>query len=271
MMSPPAPERHRGFPRVAPEASPSAPYTRCRTARGIRRHGEHGAAAALVRSADVGEHYFAERPQAASRPGSVDLVLSDLHLRLATDRGMFSPDRIDPGTRILLDTVPPPPGTGDLLDLGCGYGPIALTMATRSPQAIVWAVDVNERALECGRSNAQAAGLDNVRFRLDRDVDDSTRFAAIWSNPPIRIGKPALHRLLSAWLTRLSPGGRAHLVVQKNLGSDSLQRWLEQQGWPAERLTSRAGYRVLAVEARHAPQTDQTDQTDTTSERRDTP
>jgi 16S rRNA (guanine1207-N2)-methyltransferase len=201
----------------------------------------------------VGEHYFAGRPTARSRPGTVDLVLPDLHLRLATDRGMFSPDRVDPGTRILLESAPPPPPTGALLDLGCGYGPITLTMATRSPQAIVWGVDVNERALECGRGNAQTAGLDNVRFCLGEDVPDDVRFAAIWSNPPIRIGKQALHRLLTAWLTRLSPGGRAHLVVQKNLGSDSLQRWLRDRGWPAERLTSRAGYRVLAIDARPAP------------------
>jgi 16S rRNA (guanine1207-N2)-methyltransferase len=197
----------------------------------------------------VGEHYFAKRPQAQSRPGTVDLVLPDLHFRLATDRGMFSPDRVDLGTRVLLDSVPPPPGSGDLLDLGCGYGPIALTMAARSPQAIVWGVDVNERALECGRDNAQTAGLDNVRFCLDEEIPAGTRFAAIWSNPPIRVGKPALHALLTTWLTRLSPGGTAHLVVQKNLGSDSLQRWLQARGWPAERLTSRAGYRVLAVHA----------------------
>ncbi|MFB9835227.1 class I SAM-dependent methyltransferase [Actinoallomurus acaciae] len=195
----------------------------------------------------MGEHYFAGRPQARSRPGTVDLVLPDLHFRLATDRGMFSPDRVDLGTRVLLDSVPPPPPEGDLLDLGCGYGPIALTMAARSPQAIVWGVDVNERALECGRGNAQAAGLDNVRFGLEQDVPAATRFAAIWSNPPIRIGKPALHALLDTWLSRLVPGGRAHLVVQKNLGSDSLQRRLESRGWPTERLTSRAGYRVLAV------------------------
>ncbi|MGI5228670.1 class I SAM-dependent methyltransferase [Actinoallomurus sp. CA-142502] len=195
----------------------------------------------------MGEHYFAGRPQARSRPGTVDLVLPDLHFRLATDRGMFSPDRVDLGTRVLLDSVPAPPPEGDLLDLGCGYGPIALTMAARSPQAIVWGVDVNERALECGRDNAQAAGLDNVRFGLEQDVPADTRFAAIWSNPPIRVGKPALHALLDTWLPRLVPGGLAHLVVQKNLGSDSLQRWLQDRGWPTERLTSRAGYRVLAV------------------------
>lgn len=203
---------------------------------------------ALVRSADVGEHYFARRPRAASRPGAVDLVLPDLHLRLATDRGMFSPDRVDPGTRVLLETVPPPPAAGNLLDLGCGYGPVALTMARRSPQATVWGVDVNERALELAESNATTAGLDNVRFRPADRIDPALRFAAIWSNPPIRIGKQALHDLLLTWLSRLTPDGRAHLVVQKNLGSDSLQRWLNEQGFRAGRIASRAGYRVLAVD-----------------------
>lgn len=198
----------------------------------------------------MGEHYFAERPETASRPGTVDLVLPDLHLRLQTDRGMFSPDRIDPGTRILLETVPVPPPTGDLLDLGCGYGAIALTMAKRAPQARVFGVDVNERALEVGRRNAAAAGLDIVRFTLADDLDTELRFAAIWSNPPIRIGKPALHALLTTWLDRLAPGGTAHLVVQKHLGSDSLHRWLNERGWPTERIASRSSYRVLAVAAR---------------------
>ena len=201
----------------------------------------------------MGEHYFAEQPTAASRPGSVDLVLPDLHLRLETDRGMFSPDRIDLGTRILLETVPPPPHTGDLLDLGCGYGPVALTMARRSPQAKVFGVDVNARALALAERNGIAAGLDNVRFSLSGDLDPALRFTAIWSNPPIRIGKAALHELLTAWLDRLTPDGRAHLVVQKHLGSDSLQRWLTAQGWATERVASRSSYRVFAVPARSEP------------------
>ncbi|WP_242894984.1 class I SAM-dependent methyltransferase [Actinomadura litoris] len=197
----------------------------------------------------MGEHYFAERPGAAARRRTVDLVLPDLHLRLATDSGMFSPDRVDPGTRVLLETVPPPPPTGDLLDLGCGYGPIALTMASRSPQASVWGVDVNQRALGIAEENATTADLDNVRFKVADDVDPGLRFAAIWSNPPIRIGKAALHGLLLTWLPRLAPGGAAHLVVQKHLGSDSLQRWLEAQGHPTTRIASRSAYRVLRVDA----------------------
>ena len=197
----------------------------------------------------MGEHYFTGTPAAAGRRRSIDLVLPDLHLRLETDSGVFSPDRIDPGTRILLETVPPPPPTGNLLDLGCGYGPIALTMAWRSPQASVYGVDVNERALNLARGNASTAGLDAVRFVLADEIDPALRFDAIWSNPPIRIGKTALHELLLAWLPRLTPGGTAHLVVQKHLGSDSLQRWLNDQGLPTTRVASRSAYRVLAVTA----------------------
>jgi 16S rRNA (guanine1207-N2)-methyltransferase len=214
-----------------------------------RRHYPYRSAGTF---ATVGEHYFAQRPETASRPQTVDLVLPDLHLRLRTDRGMFSPDRIDPGTRILLETVPPPPAQGNLLDLGCGYGPIALTMATRSPSAKVFGIDVNDRALQIAEGNATAADLDNVRFVRDEEIDPGLRFAALWSNPPIRIGKAALHDLLATWLDRLTPGGTAHLVVQRHLGSDSLHRWLNDQGWPTERIASRSAYRVLAVTARTA-------------------
>jgi 16S rRNA (guanine1207-N2)-methyltransferase len=194
----------------------------------------------------VSTQYFAERPGAAHRPGVVHVVLPDLHLALATDAGVFSPTRLDAGTRLLLETAPPPPG-GDLLDLGCGYGPLALALAIRSPGATVWATDVNTRALELCRRNAADAGLDRVRCLPPDDPALAATFDLIWSNPPIRIGKAALHELLAAWLARLAPGGAAFLVVQRNLGSDSLQRWLTQAGWPADRIAARGGYRVLRV------------------------
>ncbi|MGA5759818.1 class I SAM-dependent methyltransferase [Nonomuraea bangladeshensis] len=192
-------------------------------------------------------HYFSERPTAAGRPGTVDLVLPDLHLRLETDSGVFSPERVDVGTRVLLESVPPPPQEGDLLDLGCGYGPIALTLASRAPRATVWAVDVNRRSVELTGRNAQAARLDKVRSVHVDEVPDDVRFRAIWSNPAIRIGKQALHDMLTRWLTRLTPDGVAYLVVQKHLGSDSLQRWLGEQGWHVSREASRAAYRILKV------------------------
>lgn len=201
----------------------------------------------------MSQQYFDSDPRAASRPQTVDLVLSDIHLRLATDAGVFSADRVDPGTRVLLETVPAPPPTGDLLDLGCGYGPIALTMATRAPGATIWAVDVNERALALCAHNAETAARTNVRTRLVDHLPEKVRFAAMWSNPPIRIGKPQLQQLLTTWLDRLSLDGVAHIVVHKNLGSDSLHRWLDDTGWPTSRLRSRSGYRVLRIAARPRP------------------
>jgi 16S rRNA (guanine1207-N2)-methyltransferase len=194
------------------------------------------------------DHYFSSQPRAPHRPGLVRVVLPDVYLELATDAGVFSPGRLDPGTRVLLDTSPAPPPVGDLLDLGCGYGPIACVLAKRSPGATVWAVDVNERALELCARNAAAAGLANVRCVRPDDPSVPPRLAGIWSNPPVRIGKPALHELLSCWLDRLSDGGQAWLVAGRNLGADSLQRWLAGQGWPVTRRAARSGYRLLQVE-----------------------
>ncbi len=183
------------------------------------------------------------------------MILPDVYLELATDAGVFSPGRLDPGTRLLLDESPAPPASGDLLDLGCGYGPIACVLAARSPGATVWAVDVNERALELCARNAATAGLANVRCVTPGDPAIPARFAAIWSNPPVRIGKEALHSLLSQWLGRLGPGpggpgsgGSAYLVAGRNLGADSLHRWLAGQGWPVTRLAARSGYRLLQVD-----------------------
>jgi 16S rRNA (guanine1207-N2)-methyltransferase len=195
----------------------------------------------------VTDHYFSARPAAAHRPGLVRVVLPDVYLELATDAGVFSPGRLDPGTRLLLDSSPAPPSAGDLLDLGCGYGPIACVLAKRAPGATVWAVDVNERALELCARNAAAAGLPNVRCVTPDDPSVPPRLAGIWSNPPVRIGKAALHELLSAWLGRLAPGAQAYLVAARNLGADSLQRWLAEQGWPVTRRAARSGYRLLQV------------------------
>ena len=191
--------------------------------------------------------YFADRPTTASSPIDVDVVLPDAAFRLRTDRGVFSHGKLDQGTSLLLRSPAELPEHGDLLDLGCGSGAIALTMAQRAPASTVWAVDVNERARELCAFNAQRAGLDNVRVTGPDDVPGSVEFAALWSNPPIRIGKARLHELLTRWLGRLRPGAEARLVVQKHLGADSLQRWLVEQGHTVERAASKSGYRLLVV------------------------
>jgi len=196
------------------------------------------------------EHYFSARPEAPSAPRTVRLALDDLTLEMATDSGVFSAGHVDPGTKMLLEVAPEPAVRGDILDLGCGYGPIALTLAHRRKRARVWAVDVNERALELTRRNAEAAGRGNVRACAPDEVPADVRFAAIYSNPPIKVGKAVLHGMLLRWLPRLLPGGTAQLVVQKHLGSDSLARWLNEQGFATTRLASRQGYRVLTVHSR---------------------
>jgi 16S rRNA (guanine1207-N2)-methyltransferase len=194
----------------------------------------------------VNDQYFSEQPTSASSPTSFTLEVDDRSLELVTDAGVFSRGRLDKGTRVLLEHAPdPPPGRGDLLDLGCGYGPVALTLASRRRRSTVWAVDVNDRAVELTRHNAEAAGLTNVHACRPEEVPTDVRFAAMWSNPPIRSGKAALHDLLTTWLPRVE--GPSYLVVSKNLGSDSLARWLVEQGYPVERLSSHAGFRVLAV------------------------
>lgn len=109
----------------------------------------------------------------------------------------------------------------------------------------MWAVDVNERARALTAANADAAGLTNVRVCAPEELPEDLRFSTVWSNPPIRVGKAALHELLLRWLRRLD--GSAVLVVQRHLGSDSLARWLSEQGYGVERLLSRAGYRLLEV------------------------
>jgi len=199
------------------------------------------------------EQYFAAQPAS-------ELNLRTFHARLAgqvyeltTASGIFSPERIDAGTEVLLANTPAPPPGGNLLDLGSGWGPIALSLAIASPRATVWAVDVNERALDLVRRNARSLGLTNVNACTPDDVPTDIRFLTIWSNPPIRVGKNELHGLLERWLPRLEPGSDAWLVVQRNLGSDSLHRWLEAT-YPDDFVITRAatnkGYRVLRARRR---------------------
>jgi 16S rRNA (guanine1207-N2)-methyltransferase len=195
----------------------------------------------------MGDHYFSAEPSAPSQPVNVELRLPDVQLSLRADRGVFSGSRVDPGTVALLKESPLPPKDGDLLDLGCGYGPIACVLGRRSPAARVWAVDINSRALQLTSANAAANGLANVMPVRPDDVPPSVVFSGIWSNPPVRVGKQALHDLLSTWLARLGPRAGAWLVMNRHLGADSLTAWLEGQGWDVRREASKSGYRVLRV------------------------
>jgi 16S rRNA (guanine1207-N2)-methyltransferase len=199
----------------------------------------------------TGEHYFTAQPQAAARETFVEFAVAGRTYRLRAAGGVFSAGRLDPGTAVLLRKAELPGAemAGALLDLGCGYGPITCVLASRAPQATVYAVDVNTRALELTRANAETVGAgERVVAAGPDEVPGSVAFASIWSNPPIRIGKAELHALLARWLPRLAPDGTAWLVVAKHLGADSLARWLADQGFQVVRHASQQGFRVLRVE-----------------------
>lgn len=194
------------------------------------------------------EHYFASSPESELKLRTIHARIAGRVYELQTANGIFSPEHIDTGTQVLLANVPAPPPGGNVLDLGCGWGPIALTLAVESPRSTVWAVDVNERALDLVRRNAEIVGATNIRAVTPDQVPDDVTFTTIWSNPPIRVGKNELHGLLEKWLPRLDDASDGWLVVQRNLGSDSLHRWL-QSTFPEDftfvRTATNKGYRVL--------------------------
>ncbi len=199
------------------------------------------------------EHYFSQTPNTEFRPKEISVELDGRKVSVTTAASVFSPDHVDTGTKVLLEHIDQVPPSGNLLDVGCGWGAIALALALHSPLANVWAIDINERSLELTRINAARLGLTNIKVCRPEEVPADLVFCGIWSNPPIRVGKDSLHEILQTWLPRLETDAEAFLVVQKNLGADSLHRWLEAE-LPAEfstiRVDTAKSFRVLRVKNR---------------------
>ena len=196
------------------------------------------------------DHYFSQEPSSPLKPKTIQILVAGELVDVTTASGTFSPAQLDFGTEVLIEQMDLAPVSGNLLDLGCGWGPIALNLAKLRPNTKVWAVDVNTRSVELTQANARNLGISNINAVLPDQVPADLRFSGIWSNPPIRIGKKELHELLLMWLPRLETGGEAYLVVQKNLGSDSLQKWLTEElanGYEVSRYTSIKTYRVLKI------------------------
>lgn len=199
------------------------------------------------------EHYFSETPGSDYKLKEIQVVIDGASVTVQTAGGIFSPDHIDQGTAVLLNHLDEAPPGGNVLDIGCGWGPIALSLAKRSPKALIWAVDVNERSLALTRANAQRLGIENIRVCKPEEVPTDLTFDGIWSNPPIRVGKDVLHGLMLHWLPRLNLDADAYLVIQKNLGADSLHRWLEAElpsNFSTIRVDSAKSFRVLRVRNR---------------------
>lgn len=195
------------------------------------------------------EHYFSASPDKPETLREVTFQVAGQEFSVQAASGTFSASKLDPGTSILLSKFAEFPDAGNVLDLGCGWGPISLSIASISPETTVWALDVNERSLKLARDNASKLGLTNINVVTEDQIPEDLKFDAIWSNPPIRIGKAALHALLKNWLPRLESGGRAMLVVQKQLGADSLLAWIQAEfpDLTASRFSTDKGFRVLEV------------------------
>ena len=205
---------------------------------------------ASKRDGNATEQYFATEPSSEDVRRRMKVTLRGQDAVVEVSNGVFSGSRLDLGTSVLLRQAPEPPEEGTFLDLGCGWGPIALALGFASPKADIWALDVNERALELTRRNAELNDMGNIHAATADGIPAETTFDLIWSNPPIRVGKEVLHTLLMTWLPRLNAGGAAYLVVQKNLGSDSLIPWLATQlgdGYEVSKYASSKGFRVIEV------------------------
>lgn len=199
------------------------------------------------------EHYFSDEPVSEMRPKSIDVVLAGHAVSVKTASGIFSPGHVDIGTEVLLEHIDEVPKVGNVLDIGCGWGPIALSIALNRPHVTVWAIDVNERSLALTRMNASDLGLTNVKVCRPDEVPTDIEFAGIWSNPPIRVGKSVLHDILQTWLPRLAVDAESYLVVQKNLGADSLLRWLQEtlpKQFLSVRVETAKAFRILRVTRR---------------------
>ena len=195
------------------------------------------------------EHYFSADPQSQVTFREIEFHAAGHEFAVETASGTFSTSGLDKGTKILLDEFAEFPSSGNILDLGCGWGPISLAIAKSSPETTIWALDVNQRSLELVRRNAARHGLTNIKPVLADEIPNEISFDGIWSNPPIRVGKTVLHDLMKTWLPRLAKGGRAMLVVQKQLGADSLLTWIQNE-FPeltARRYSTDKGFRILEV------------------------
>lgn len=200
----------------------------------------------------MNEHYFSDTPKVASARKKITVKLCGTDYLVTTDSGVFSNDKLDLGTQVLLKKAPALPETGNFLDCGCGWGPIAMSMALESPKSKVYALDVNSRCVELTKDNAKDLNLDNIKvFSVQQGLDyfqkNNITFDVIWSNPPIRVGKSEFHAFLRTYLDLLSDSGKAYLVVQKNLGADTCINWLNEQGYKAQKFASQKGYRIIEV------------------------
>ncbi|WP_456272775.1 class I SAM-dependent methyltransferase [Bacillus sp. AK031] len=192
-------------------------------------------------------HYYSRTPEVKSDPQSMEVVLRDFKFRLKTDQGVFSKNEIDFGSRLLIDVFSETAVDGPLLDVGCGYGPIGLSMAKSFPGRVVHMVDVNERALGLAGDNANSNGISNVSIYESSCFESvqEKNFSAILTNPPIRAGKSTVHEILADSYNHLAVGGELWVVIQKKQGAASAEKKMAEIFGNAETAAKKKGYQIL--------------------------
>lgn len=193
----------------------------------------------------MSEHYFTEQPQAPHRPREFEARLRGRRYRFRTDRGVFSPDRIDPGTRLLIEGMNIHPGEM-VLDLGAGYGPIGIAAAPLAAPGRVYLTEVNARAAELARENIRLNDIENAEVRVGDGLAPvaDMRFDVILTNPPIRAGYAVVFPLLEAAVERLKPGGRLYVVARVRQGAKTLAAKMASLGLEVNEAKRASGYRL---------------------------
>lgn len=193
------------------------------------------------------EHYFSRRPQSISSPKTWKYLLRDKTYTFTSDIGVFSKNEVDFGSRLLIEEFTEPPVQGDLLDMGCGYGPIGIAIAGSYPERTVYMTDINERALELASYNVQQNNIKNTEIiQSDRFEKIAGRqFAAVLTNPPIRAGKKVVHAMLEESGEALCEGGELWIVIQKKQGAPSAKKKLEQIFKQVDVMARNKGYYIL--------------------------
>lgn len=195
------------------------------------------------------DHYYSKNPSAISKPKMWNYTLRGCTFTFKTDQGVFSKNEVDFGTRLLIETFQLPNIDGPLLDMGCGYGPIGITLAKTFPDRFVHMVDINQRALELAKENAALNNIKNVSIYESEGFSNinEPQFAAILSNPPIRAGKKIVHTIFEESALHLHSNGELWIVIQKKQGAPSAKKKLEELFAKVETVKKDKGYYIFCA------------------------
>lgn len=193
-------------------------------------------------------HYYSKNPVSKSERMEWDASILGKTLQFVTDSGVFSKNRIDTGSQVLIETAAKSEfPVGDFLDIGCGYGPVGLFLSKQFPERSIDMVDVNARALELAKENSELNAIENVLI-YESDLYSNVegkKYAAIFSNPPIRAGKKVVHKILEEAVDYLVEDGVLQVVIQKKQGAPSAQKKMKAVFGNVERIALDKGYWIL--------------------------